>query len=698
MPKQRPSFFPVPEHLLPKIHVTPEQHEELRSYMLQMRQEVLREGPTWGRANVDAVRHDKWKLVSSTRDSCFLMKSSGKSYSSYDYRNKMTEKELKRSTMHTPPTAGQSFMGHSKVPYSLEDVMTSAYCETTEEARARYATTYGSSYLDGCVLQTLERATIDDPFWYLGLKWLALKASMTKLVSPREIVFVEHSGTHVQRDGTRMLYRILQSVNIRGYGGKDSYFGLIRGHIEAAFVYWAHNDDKDTGNPETIKPNPPSANMCGKGRVHLKGSLPLWLVQFLINNLWDFERTLSPDESNSSRVHTDSEGYTSSLSSSSSSSSESRDAFDMATQWVPNEDRTTCYVCQRPFQLVRRPKHHCRACGEVICSECTSHCPLHVRPLRVHKPRTMSRLELRSLEAMEAAHRKRMKIRAPKHSFDASAPYITMGKVCHRCIDMKSIMRINSVAILGERASSIEGDYDDDNLDETQDIVWKHDDGEKLRTLTPAQDQLEGEDETQRRRRRRHRAQSVEDHRRLMLLRGRESSLTSSEIRAIIDNTDENEDDDRDVDALKREGDDDPDEDDLEYHPMLMTPPNLVLLDDDDKQHEHPRRESLSGFDPDHLFEFAEHLSSVDARGLGLRIVGAVVTSFAVVDVVVYRGLYRVARASAPPSSRAPHVADAFEGALGVDTLEDLVDDVHVVALAVRPWQFVHPGRQERDR
>uniref|UniRef100_K3W6G1 FYVE-type domain-containing protein n=1 Tax=Globisporangium ultimum (strain ATCC 200006 / CBS 805.95 / DAOM BR144) TaxID=431595 RepID=K3W6G1_GLOUD len=37
-------------------------------------------------------------------------------------------------------------------------------------------------------------------------------------------------------------------------------------------------------------------------------------------------------------------------------------------QWVPNSDRKACAVCLRGFYFHR--KHHCRTCGEVVCSSC----------------------------------------------------------------------------------------------------------------------------------------------------------------------------------------------------------------------------------------------------------------------------------------------------------------------------------------
>lgn len=41
-------------------------------------------------------------------------------------------------------------------------------------------------------------------------------------------------------------------------------------------------------------------------------------------------------------------------------------------QWVKNQDRAACVVCWKPFHAILRRRHHCRACGEVICGSCSS--------------------------------------------------------------------------------------------------------------------------------------------------------------------------------------------------------------------------------------------------------------------------------------------------------------------------------------
>ncbi len=39
-------------------------------------------------------------------------------------------------------------------------------------------------------------------------------------------------------------------------------------------------------------------------------------------------------------------------------------------EWVSDHDRTNCSLCVQTFGMLKR-KHHCRVCGEVVCSTCT---------------------------------------------------------------------------------------------------------------------------------------------------------------------------------------------------------------------------------------------------------------------------------------------------------------------------------------
>jgi MAD (mothers against decapentaplegic) interacting protein len=41
----------------------------------------------------------------------------------------------------------------------------------------------------------------------------------------------------------------------------------------------------------------------------------------------------------------------------------------VAPFWIPDSDAANCMICDSKFTVVRR-RHHCRACGQVLCSLC----------------------------------------------------------------------------------------------------------------------------------------------------------------------------------------------------------------------------------------------------------------------------------------------------------------------------------------
>lgn len=43
----------------------------------------------------------------------------------------------------------------------------------------------------------------------------------------------------------------------------------------------------------------------------------------------------------------------------------------IAPFWIPDSEAASCMICDAKFTMVRR-RHHCRACGQVLCSLCCS--------------------------------------------------------------------------------------------------------------------------------------------------------------------------------------------------------------------------------------------------------------------------------------------------------------------------------------
>ncbi|XP_076804222.1 uncharacterized protein LOC143448385 isoform X2 [Clavelina lepadiformis] len=44
-----------------------------------------------------------------------------------------------------------------------------------------------------------------------------------------------------------------------------------------------------------------------------------------------------------------------------------------APRWIKDNEVTMCMTCSKPFNKLLRRRHHCRACGKVVCSKCSMH-------------------------------------------------------------------------------------------------------------------------------------------------------------------------------------------------------------------------------------------------------------------------------------------------------------------------------------
>ncbi|NXP85446.1 FGD2 protein, partial [Passerina amoena] len=44
-----------------------------------------------------------------------------------------------------------------------------------------------------------------------------------------------------------------------------------------------------------------------------------------------------------------------------------------APQWVRDNLVTMCMRCREPFNAITRRRHHCRACGYVVCARCSDY-------------------------------------------------------------------------------------------------------------------------------------------------------------------------------------------------------------------------------------------------------------------------------------------------------------------------------------
>lgn len=98
------------------------------------------------------------------------------------------------------------------LPGSLDDAMFGLASATTRELKMNSA--YAEDgVMDAEVLTTLEGPTVDDPFRFLGLKWVARRHATS--MKKRDLLYLEATGVTTRANGERLGYRILHSVSVR---------------------------------------------------------------------------------------------------------------------------------------------------------------------------------------------------------------------------------------------------------------------------------------------------------------------------------------------------------------------------------------------------------------------------------------------------------------------------------------------------
>lgn len=339
-------------------------------------QQALAGGPEWtppGEVGVDAAsastprsrKRIEWELVKRTRDGERMYekyftsrdeRSTSYSFNSEDERWMEESRALSASKFisdamsmgsRTPkgksgptsrkgssltPTKGL-FLVVSDMPGTLSDVTEALYADKTTDQHLIHAMQMENSFLDGGIIDVVETKTSEDPFRFLGLKWMAAKDSGFRSDVKRSAYF-EYSGTRYDCQNRKTLFRIMGTV-IPEDDEDESSQGYE--HSLLIFLYRA-------GRHSTI-------NVMMKGSMDLggNGDLTRPVNRTMVWNCWK------------GATHIDMLAQVRRL---------SRTQFVDRANWVPDSDRKCCYICSKRFSALRS-RHHCRACGDIMCNNCT---------------------------------------------------------------------------------------------------------------------------------------------------------------------------------------------------------------------------------------------------------------------------------------------------------------------------------------
>ncbi|EQC29868.1 hypothetical protein SDRG_12413 [Saprolegnia diclina VS20] len=232
--------------------------------------------------------------------------------------------------VYAKPMSGSSvaqYLAVGALPTTFSSLVDALYADTSNDQKILDSILLEHDFANAGVLSVLEARRKDDASAFLGLKYLKFNIAMSS--APRDLTYVEHSGTRLNEHGARVLYVLRESVALPAVPEAK---GTTRATMLASFVYTASpRGDVDVTCRWFMDPNSSSILLnfgAAKVRQMLLRTATLPAYRRIV--------TRPP-----------------------------------ASSWVPDADRKACVVCGKRFNALRS-KHHCRLCGEIMCSGCTT--------------------------------------------------------------------------------------------------------------------------------------------------------------------------------------------------------------------------------------------------------------------------------------------------------------------------------------
>lgn len=231
-------------------------------------------------------------------------------------------------------------------PGTISEVLEAIASPVTEDYRKAMKFLYKSRFLDGLALHTI---AAENAQAFTTIKWAAFddgKArNSPKFPAGSDYCFLEHAGIH--RDGNSaddadddgmFGFSVQESIVREREVPSLAGFGLRRGEFHRTGIIIRPTERRDVVQVSSILQmrllgSDSAANKAALERLMLKRVEAVGRVDVLLER-----RRLSKMQ------------------------------FINRDEWVADEDRKSCAVCDKPFSLRRR--HHCRNCGEVVCSTC----------------------------------------------------------------------------------------------------------------------------------------------------------------------------------------------------------------------------------------------------------------------------------------------------------------------------------------
>lgn len=296
--------FPLDPAKRPKIRVD---RHTVNAWTQQARQEIatlLQDRESWYYKGLDATQHHQLALA----------------FNKHDIRGYTP---FKSAAKRTP------YFCHGVLSLSLEDIAYALYCDTTVDQRTIATQQYQEKFLDAAVLDVYDRQSVEDPFHFAGVKWVAYRIPPGLVASP-ELLYFEYSCKTRDANGHTVLVQYTMSPELLPEQVEEQdNNGLARAKASQISTFQFLEE---------------GTHCQSAGWFEANANVPVWVttksVQQVFSNM-DHLVGLA-------------------------------DARAIATLGTAASVSTSkaCYLCNKKFGVLHK-RHNCHACGQSICIKCT---------------------------------------------------------------------------------------------------------------------------------------------------------------------------------------------------------------------------------------------------------------------------------------------------------------------------------------
>ncbi|GLD97938.1 hypothetical protein PINS_up006635 [Pythium insidiosum] len=246
--------FPLAEHPFHAVDLTEEQSREYENVTNAILDETLEEYHRFVHLDNRTLHKKRWKPVKN-RENLTVYKELDRSVlrvptrvpsgsvtapsplstSGHSSASSSTTSSTITSNMHEWKLP--KLLGVGTIVGTLEDVMYGVAAPDVKTMLLR------SSYVqdelvDGGVLYQIKGAIEDDPFRFLGIKWLvkAHPTGINAIVAPRDTVVIDAVGIRIDTNGERIGYHVFHSVELPECPELKE-LGILRGYLSSCYLF-----------------------------------------------------------------------------------------------------------------------------------------------------------------------------------------------------------------------------------------------------------------------------------------------------------------------------------------------------------------------------------------------------------------------------------------------------------------------------